>query len=299
MKKILTLLSSLLLLISTTALKAQIERPKWELGGGIRFNYMGLGGGFSGTRNSDGYSFDVKYKEIGMDNYSPSFAIAIGGRYKKWNLDFGGSRGTYGGSFTTMMDMVRDTLEIDSGSVVDGTVDMTMLALATNFALIQRKHDLGIGIGILVLYMGSDYSTYDIKGQKIKLGSDQWFPMPFLSVMGRLNFGNFKIVASGGGAYFQGKMSEYDYKVTYLTADINGSYDFLHTSRIILSADLGYRFLYMKLESENDIGLYQEKDFYNGPYLTAKIRFFSKAMWKYVKKKDRKKEGETPLEKSK
>ncbi len=80
-------------LIISTSLAAQIERPKWELGGGIRLNYSGLDGGFSGHRNSDGYEFDIDYHEIGMNTYSPSFALAIGGRYKKWNLEFAGSEG--------------------------------------------------------------------------------------------------------------------------------------------------------------------------------------------------------------
>ena len=66
------------LLVITTSLTAQIERPKWELGGGARLNYMGLNGGFSGYRNSDGQSFDLNYEDIGMNTYSPSFAIALG-----------------------------------------------------------------------------------------------------------------------------------------------------------------------------------------------------------------------------
>ena len=44
----------ILLVVISTTLKAQIERPKWEMGGGVRLNYMGLNGGLSGYRNSDG-----------------------------------------------------------------------------------------------------------------------------------------------------------------------------------------------------------------------------------------------------
>ena len=130
------------LLAITTTLSAQVERPKWEFGGGIRLNYMKLTGGMSGYRSADGYSFDTKYNEIGMDTYSPSFAIALGGRYKKWNLEFGGSKGSYDGNFITTTDIVRDDVQIDSGAVVSGTLDLNMYALSTNFGLIQRKHDL-------------------------------------------------------------------------------------------------------------------------------------------------------------
>lgn len=56
-------------------LTAQIELPKWEFGRGLRLNYLGLSGGYSGERYSDGYTFNVNYNEIGMDNYAPSMAI--------------------------------------------------------------------------------------------------------------------------------------------------------------------------------------------------------------------------------
>ena len=129
----------IVLLVISTTLHAQIERPKWELGGGVRLNYMGLNGGFSGYRNSDGKTFDLNYEDIGMNTYSPSFAIALGGRYKKWNLEFAGSRGSYNGSFITPADMVRDDMQIDSGSVVSGTVDMRYVRLIHKFCFDTKK----------------------------------------------------------------------------------------------------------------------------------------------------------------
>jgi len=277
------------LLTVSTALTAQVERPKWEFGGGIRFNYTGLSGNVAGYRNSDGQSFDMDYKEIGMDNYSPSFAIALGGRFKKWNLELGGSRGVYEGSFVTLADMVRDDVQIDSGSVVSGKLDMTMFMVNTNFALIQRKHDLGIGIGILALNIGTNYSTTDVFGQEIILGGDQWFPMPFIALGGRLKFGKFRIGGTAGGAIFIGNMNGDDYDVSYITLDANAAYDFYEKGRFGLSADLGYRFLYMDMKIENESGWYKEKDIYQGPYATIRVKYFSKEMWKFVKRKDRKK----------
>jgi hypothetical protein len=279
------------LLVISTALSAQIERPKWEVGGGVRLNYMGLNGGFSGYRNSDGKTFDLNYEDIGMNTYSPSFAIALGGRYKKWNLEFAGSRGSYNGSFITPADMVRDDQQIDSGSVVSGTVDMDMYALFTNFALIQKQHDLGVGIGIMLLYMGSNYTTYDVNEQEVKLGGDEWFPMPFLAISGRLKFDKFRINLSGGGALFKATMDEVDYDVKYYTFDASVAYDFFETGRLAFSADLGYRNLFMDLKMDNDMGWYKEKDIYRGPYATIRVKFSSEEMWKYVKRKDRNKES--------
>jgi len=258
---------------------------------GVRLNYMGLNGGFSGYRNSDGQSFDLDYKEIGMNTYSPSFAIALGGRYKKWNLEFAGSRGSYDGSFITPADMVRDDIQIDSGSVVSGTVDMSMYALFTNFGLIQRQHDLGVGIGFLLLNMGTNYTTTDINGEEVKMGGDQWFPMPFLAMSGRLKFNKFRINISGGGAIFKGEMDDVDYDVKYYTVDLSVAYDFLETERFAYSADIGYRNLFMDLKMDNDTGWYKEKDIYRGPYATFRVKFSSEEMWKYIKRKDRKKES--------
>ena len=278
------------LLVISITLPAQIERPKWELGGGVRLNYMGLNGGFSAYRNSDGHSFDLNYEDIGMNTYSPSFAVALGGRYKKWNLEFAGSRGSYNGSFTTPADMLRDDMQIDSGSVVSGSVDMSMYALFTNFALIQKKHDLGVGIGFMLLNMGSNYTTYDVNNNELKLGGDEWFPMPFLAMSGRLNFGKFRLNISGGGAFFKGKKDDVDFNVKYYTVDISAAYDFLETARWAFSADIGFRDLYMDLKMTNDMGWYKEKDIYRGPYATIRIKFSSDEMWKYVKRKDRNKE---------
>ena len=211
---------------------------------------MGLNGGFSGYRNSDGQSFDLNYEDIGMNTYSPSFAIALGGRYKKWNLEFAGSRGSYNGSFTTPADMVRDDMQIDSGSVVSGTVDMSMYALFTNFALIQKQHDLGVGIGVMLLNMGSNYTTYDVNSEEVKTGWRPVVPYAFLAISGRLKFNKFRINLSGGGAIFKGEMDDVDYDVKYYTVDISAAYDFLETGRLAFSADIGYRNLFMDLKMD-------------------------------------------------
>jgi hypothetical protein len=270
----------LLLLISTT-LTAQVERPKWEVGGGVRMNYMGLGGGFSGTRASDGYSFDIKYKDIGMDNYTASYSIAVAGRYKKFLLDFGASRGSYTGGFTLTTKVVKDNTELDSGAVVSGTLDLQLYALSTMFGLIQEKHDLGVGIGVLLLNMASDYTTKDVNGAEVKLGGNEWFPMPFLAFMGRFNFSDtFRLVGSIGGAYYKGNKDGADFKVLYYTYDLTAAYEFLRTGNWTYTVDVGYRNLFMDMDISKDIGTYHEKDIYSGPYATLRILFSSEELWK-------------------
>lgn len=268
-----------LLLISTT-LTAQVERPRWEVGGGLRVNYMGLGGGFSGTRSSDGYSFDIKYKDIGMDNHATSYSVALGGRYKKFLLEFGASRGSYDGGFTLGADVVRDDMQLDSGAVVSGTLDLALYALSTTFGLIQQKHDLYLGLGILLLNMSSNYTSRDVNGQEVKLGGDVWFPMPFLALAGRWNFSDkFRLVGSVGGAYFKGDQDGTEYEVLYYTYDITAAYEFLQAGQMTYTVDVGYRNLFMDMDAENDKGLYHEKDIYTGPYATIRVLFSSVDMW--------------------
>lgn len=286
---LLTLLFSFFAILTTSA---QEERSKWELGGGFRFNYMGLDGGYSGevfpnANYPDGYKFGLDYKEIGMDNYAPSMAIALGGRYKKWNLAFAGSRGTYKGEFVTNLDIARDDIVIDSGSTVNGQIDMGIYALTTTFALIQKKHDLGIGLGFLILNMGSDFSTIDTEGNPISIGGDHWFPMPFIAVAGRLRFGDFRLSGSGGGAIFKGTKDGLEYDVKYYTIDVKGVYDFYKGDNWSYSASLGFRKLFMDMYMEDDHGWAQEEDNYTGPYISLRAKFSSTEIWKYVRKKDR------------
>ncbi len=256
-----------------------MEKSLWEFGGGIRLNYLGLDGGYEGQRASDGYEFKLDYQEIGMDNYSPSFAIAFGGRYKKLNLAFAGSKGSYTGEFISNVDIVRDDIQIDSGATVKGSIDMGIYALTTTFAIIQRQHELGVGIGFLILNMGSSFKTTDVNSELVDLGGDHLFPMPFLAVSGRLNYGDFRFSGSGGGAYFKGEMDGIDYEVFYYTIDLKGVYDFYKSGNWSYSASIGYRKLFMDMFMENEMGWAKEKDNYSGPYISIRAKFSSTEMW--------------------
>lgn len=269
-------------------LTAQVERPKWELGGGLRLNYLGLNGGYEGQRAFDGYEFKLNYKDIGMDNYAPSLAIAFGGRYKKWNLAFAGSRGSYKGEFLTKFDIIRDEIQIDSGAQVNGAIDMGIYALTTTFALIQKKHEFGVGIGFLILNMGSSFSSTDNTGQPVSFGEPVLFPMPFLAVSGRLNFGDFKLSGTGGGAIFKGEKDGLQYDVLYYTIDLKGVYDFYKGDNWSYSVSLGFRTLFMDMEMENDLGWAKEKDIYSGPYISIRAKFSSIEKWTFIRKKGKK-----------
>lgn len=285
MKKILIIGA---LLFAVVTVFAQKERSLWEFGGGLRFNYQGLSGGYEGERFSDNYKFKMDYHEIGMDNYSPSMGLAFGGRYKKWNLAFAGSRGVYNGEFETKFDIARDEIQIDSGATVKGTIEMGIGALTTTYALIQKKHDLGVGIGFLILRMGSSFSTTDVNGNELSFGEPATFPMPFLAMAGRLNFGDFRIVGSGGGAIFKGEKDGLDYDVKYYTIDIKGVYDFYKGENWTYNASIGFRKLFMDMYMENDLGWAKETDHYTGPYIAIRAKFSSSERWTYVRKKDRK-----------
>lgn len=287
-----TTLLFVFLLITTSVAMAQKERPKWEFGGGLRFNYQGLSGGYEGERYSDNYKFEMDYHEIGMDNYSPSVGLAFGGRYKKWNLAFAGSTGSYKGEFETKFDIVRDDIQIDSGAVVNGQIDMQIGALTTTYGIIQKKHDLGVGIGFLILNMGAVFETTDVNGDHVELGEPQLFPMPFIALAGRLNFGNFRLVGSGGGALFKGEKDGLEYDVKYYTVDIKGTYDFYKGDNWSYNAAIGFRKLYMDMYMENDLGWAKETDHYTGPYISIRAKFSSSEKWTFTRRKDRKKNNE-------
>ena len=59
----------LLLFFFTFSTVAQKERFKWGIGGGFRFNYLGLDSGYKGVRIPDNYHFKLDYKDIYSDLY--------------------------------------------------------------------------------------------------------------------------------------------------------------------------------------------------------------------------------------
>ena len=253
-----------------SSFKVQVQDPEtlWDLGAGFRFNYLRLSGGFSGYDAEKNHSFDINYKDIGMDNYSPSVALALAGKYKKWNLFFGASRGSYSGSFVTDTDIIHDGETIPAGSKVDGKIDMGIYSLSTTYALVKKQHDLGVGLGILLLDMGMEFETNDIR-----IGDSNIFPMPFLALSGRLKFDRFRISGVGGGAYFHGKMDGMDYTVYYYTADIKGTYELLKKNNWSTLVSLGYRVLYMDSKASKDGSWFKEEDMYHGPFFSVIVRF--------------------------
>lgn len=85
-----------------------------------------------------------------MSNYAPSVGLALAGKYKKWNLFFGASRGSYTGSFITKQDIIIKDDKIPAGSHVDEKIDMGIYSLSTTFAFlpyaifsVKRQEEMG------------------------------------------------------------------------------------------------------------------------------------------------------------
>ncbi len=249
---------------------AQEQEEVWDFGAGLRFNYLKLTGGFSGYSADTGNTYDLDYKAIGMSSYAPSAALALAGKYGKWNLFFGASRGTYTGSFITKQDITVKDETIPAGSLVDGKMSMGIYSLSTTYALAKKpEYDVGLGFGVLLLNMGTEFTTSDTT-----LGGDNLFPMPFLALSGRKKFGKFRISGVGGGAYFNGEMDDLDYKVYYYTFDVKGGYEFYKKENYTAVASLGYRHLYMdSTATQSDGSWFEEKDRYAGPFISVLVKY--------------------------
>ena len=242
----------------------------WNLGTGLRLNYLRLTGGFSGFSATDNATYHLDYSAIGMDNYAPSVSLALAGRYKKWNLFFGASRGSYTGSFITKQNITIKDETIPAGSHVDGKIDMGIYSLSTTYAFVKEpQHDVGIGIGFLILDMGTEFKT-----STVTLGDSQVYPMPFLALSGRKKWGKYRLSAVGGGAYFDGELDGLDYTVYYYTVDIKGGYEFLKNNHYTGVFSLGYRHLYMDSKAtQTDGSWFEENDRYAGPFMSVLIKF--------------------------
>lgn len=278
-----------------SARELENERIVWEVGLGGRMNLLGLTGGFEVYNATHDQTSKVDYKDIGMDNIEPSFAIAAGGRYKLLNLAFGGSRGTYEGSFVTQQpiyDPNEDTLVIDSGETVDGYLSMGIYSLSTTVSFLRKKHDLGAGIGFLILGMSSEYSSEGVKIIGDKNETDV-YPMPFLAMSGRLNFNRLHLAAVGGGAYFSGEKDGLDYTVWYYNLEARASYDVFKKGNWSGNVAAGYRTMVMDMDMEKNSSWAKEKDLYRGAFLGFRVkfsRFSDDPEWiKYQEKKAAKK----------
>ena len=260
-------------LVSTAklhAIEAIDPEELWDIGAGLRLNYLRLTGGFSGYDASTGNTFDLNYKDIGMSTWAPSLALALGGKYKKWNLFFGASRGSYTGSFITKQDItIKDEL-IPAGSQVDGKITMGIYSLSTTFAFVKKpEHDVGVGLGFLILDMSTEFKTTDVS-----LGDTGIYPMPFLALSGRKKFGKWRLSAVGGGAHFDGKQDGLDYTIFYYTFDAQVGYEFYKKGNYIAVTNLGYRLLRMNMKGTQDNGnWFEEDDHYNGPFLSVLVRY--------------------------
>ena len=254
----------------TVNIQAEDQEELWDFGAGLRLNYLRLTGGFSGYSATDNATFHLDYKSIGMANYAPSVSLAFAGKYKKWNLFFGASRGSYTGSFVTKQDITIKDETIPAGSNVDGEIDMGIYSLSTTFALKRDpKYDVGVGLGLLFLDMGTSFKT-----SEVSLGDSQIYPMPFLALSGRRKFGKFRLSAVGGGAYFDGEMDGLDYTVYYYTLDIKAAYEFYRKNNYTAVGSFGYRHLYMDTKAtQSDGSWFEEKDRYAGPFLSVLIKY--------------------------
>ena len=254
----------------TVSAQADDWENTWNLGAGLRLNYLRLTGGFSGYSATDDATYHLDYSAIGMDNYAPSVALALAGKYKKWNLFFGASRGSYTGSFITKQNITIKDETIPAGSHVDGKIEMGIYSLSTTYALVKEpQHDVGIGLGFLILDMDTEFKT-----STVTLGDGQIYPMPFLALSGRKKWGKYRLSAVGGGAYFDGEMDGLDYTVYYYTIDIKGGYEFYKQNHYTGVFSLGYRHLYMDSKAtQSDGSWFEENDRYAGPFISVLVKF--------------------------
>jgi len=286
MKKM-VLIAALIIFLAGGPLTAQeqptkFERDVWDIGLGVRLNYLGLYGGFSGYRASDGYQFDIKYKDIGMNVYVPSLAVAMDAKYKRWSFAFAGSRGVYKGDFINHMEICRDTVSIDSGSNISGKLGIGIYALSATYMMVMRKHEFGVGLGFLFMDLDVDYSAINAStGQPVSLGGHHFYPMPFLAIGAKFNFNRFRIIGTGGGAYFNEIKDGTGTTVWYYTLDVRGAYDVIRSPHWVGSLGLGYRSMFMdlKMDFADARGWYHEEDHYIGPYLSLVVKFVGSQRW--------------------
>ncbi len=278
MKKLLALflLMSQMLIVTAIAEEFKIRQPseQEEIGsfaGGVRGNYLRLGGGFSYYDADYDRTYDLDYNAIGMDNYAPSASLAFTGEWGDWNIFFSASKGVYEGSFVTQQPirLIHDDGEIPAGSNVDGTVEMGIYSLSGTYKIASDPtYNVAVGFGALIL----DYST-EFKTTDETIGSDAIFPMPYLALSGRKDINKFRFIGVGGAAYYNGEQDNLDYLVYFVTLDARAGYEFYKNEEYTSTFYIGYRYLYMDSTASKNGSSYTEKDTYDGPFVNLTLKY--------------------------
>ena len=93
--------------------------------------------------------------------------------------------------------------------------------------------------------------------------------MPLIALNGTAHWGRFEVAALIGGAYIKYNSNT----ISYLNADLAGRYAFYKGKHWSGMVSLGYRYIGMNLDIEEDCNKFKADINLTGPYIGLRIKF--------------------------
>jgi hypothetical protein len=264
--KVKSYILTFILLLSMTFIpeaKAAEER-KWSIHGSVRYSLLTPKGEMGVSNNSNVDKTDLS--DLGLDSADGAWGISIGGNYGRPHFFFSGQKSSFSGTGTTSKDMSQGPVTIPAGTPVDTSMDIGIYTVVATYDFIPGKNELGIGLGVMGLDFGVNYTAVSTGAQ---INIDETYPLPLLAVNGSLNWKKIELAALVGGAYIQISGSE----VGYLNADIAARYAFYKGENWSGMASLGYRYIGMGLDIKENNDRFKADINFTGPYIGVRFKY--------------------------
>jgi hypothetical protein len=250
------LLTSALILSSLLSAVAAEERT-WGFELGLRYSLLTPGGEMGSV--IDGTEKETSLSDLGLDDAAGAGGLTLGLKHKRANFYLSGQVSDFSGVGTTTHDITQGDVTIPAGAPLDTSMDIGIYSAIATYDLIHSTYDLGIGLGLMALDFGVDYSSFGTD-----IGIDETVYLPLLAINLDVYWKRFEFAALIGGAAVNANGNE----VYYVNADLAARYAFVKNERWAGQVALGWRYITMDLQFEEDASDGFEADIdFSGPYV--------------------------------
>lgn len=249
-------------LIAIVHIGAGCSAPQLDLT--PRYGQLNVDGNFGATAGP--VVFTNTADEVGIDDDDGYFGARADFKWGSPHLIVSAQTTDHSGDGVLSADIDLDGQTISAGTAVNTDFDLGLYNAIVLFDLLPTDmFELGVGLGLGAVDVDAQFS-----GAGTSIATDETLPVPLLAIGGGVQVSRFEVAAllSGMDLTVDGD------DVTYIDFDAFGRVGLLRPdSRGRVSALLGYRYLDVELQYEDDSeNVIFDMDF-QGPYLGIEISF--------------------------
>jgi len=249
--------------LCSVAIGAEKEK-NWSINGAVRYTYLTPGGTMGGSNGTDVNQSSLS--DLGMDSGAGAWGFSIGGQYHRPQLFFSGQQSEFSGSGTTTHDISQGNITIPAGSEVDTSMDIGIYTVAGTYDFLSGKNNLGLGLGLMMLDFEVAYTEVSTG---VQINIDETFPLPLLAVNYSYRWKRTELAGLIGGAYIKANGDT----VGYINMDLSARYAFYKSDALAGMVSLGYRYIAMNLDINNNSDRFKADLDFNGPYVGLRFEY--------------------------